>query len=105
MYAHDSNVAALIEFDGGLRVNYQSTWQGSWAAPGFEWRTDCADGIITQRDEFGALYYARRDEAALTGRCRCRRMNAGSAKRRRFSPPSSNMLSTAPRFSAAAAIT
>jgi len=66
MYAHDSNVAALIEFDGGLRVNYQGTWQGSWAAPGFEWRTDCADGIITQRDEFGALYYARRDEAELT---------------------------------------
>jgi len=66
MYAHDSNVSALIEFDGGLRVNYQGTWQGSWAAPGFEWRTDCADGIITQRDEFGALYYARRDEAELT---------------------------------------
>ena len=66
MYAGDSNVAALIEFEGGLRVNYQGTWQGSWAAPGFEWRTDCADGIITQRDEFGALYYARRDEAELT---------------------------------------
>lgn len=65
MYAGDSNVAALIEFDGGLRVNYQGTWQGSWAAPGFEWRTDCADGIITQRDEFGALHYARRDETAL----------------------------------------
>lgn len=65
MYAGDSNVSALIEFDGGLRVNYQGTWQGSWAAPGFEWRTDCADGIITQRDEFGALHFARRDEAEL----------------------------------------
>ncbi len=65
MYAGDSNVSALIEFDGGLRVNYQGTWQGSWAAPGFEWRTDCADGIIAQRDEFGALRFARRDEAEL----------------------------------------
>ncbi len=66
MYAGDSNVSALIEFDGGLRVNYQGTWQGSWAAPGFEWRSDCADGIIIQREEFGGLYYARRDDAALT---------------------------------------
>ena len=66
MYAHDSNVAALFEFDGGMRVNYQGTWQGSWAVPGFEWRTECADGIIMQRDEFGALFYARRDDAELT---------------------------------------
>lgn len=66
MYAHDSNVAALIEFEGGLRVNYQGTWQGNWAAPGFEWRTDCARGIITQREQFGKLYYARRDEGELT---------------------------------------
>ena len=66
MYAGDSNVAALIEFEGGLRVNYQGTWQGNWASPGFEWRSDCADGIITQRDEFGALYHARRNDTALT---------------------------------------
>ena len=65
MYAGDSNVSALIEFEGGLRVNYQGTWQGNWAAPGFEWRTECSNGIITQRDEFGALCYARRDEANL----------------------------------------
>ena len=66
MYAHDSNVAALIEFEGGLRVNYQGTWQGNWAAPGFEWRSDCTAGIITQREQFGELYYARRDDAELT---------------------------------------
>ncbi len=66
MYAHDSNVAALIEFDAGLRVNYQGAWQGNWTAPAFEWRTDCTAGIITQRQQFGALYYARRDDAALT---------------------------------------
>ncbi len=66
MYAHDSNVSALIEFDGGLRVNYQGNWQGNWAAPGFEWRSDCTDGIILQREQFGDLYYARRDERKLT---------------------------------------
>ncbi len=66
MYAGDSNVFALIDFDGGLRVNYQGTWQGNWAAPGFEWRTDCTGGIISQQDEFGALHYARRDDAELT---------------------------------------
>ncbi len=66
MYAHASNVAALIEFAGGLRVNYQGTWQGNWAVPGFEWRTDCSLGIITQREQFGALSYARRDDNALT---------------------------------------
>lgn len=66
MYADDSNVAALIEFDGGLRVNYQGTWQGNWAVPRFEWRADCADGIIIQREEFGGLHFARRDETELT---------------------------------------
>lgn len=66
MYAGDSNVSALIDFDGGLRVNYQGTWQGNWAAPGFEWRTDCTGGIISQQEEFGALHYARRDDAELT---------------------------------------
>ncbi len=66
LYRHDSNVAALIEFDGGLRVNYQGAWQGNWAAPGFEWRSDCTQGIISQREQFGALYYARRDDGELT---------------------------------------
>ncbi len=66
MYARDSNVSALIDFDGGLLVNYQGTWQGNWAAPGFEWRTDCTGGIISQQEEFGALYYAGRGDADLT---------------------------------------
>lgn len=66
MYKHESNVAALFEFDGGLRVNYQGTWQGNWAAPAFEWRTDCSEGIITQRGQFGRLSYARRADANLT---------------------------------------
>ncbi len=65
MYASDSNIAALIEFEGGLRVNYQGTWQGNWVVPGFEWRTDCSAGIIAQRAQFGSLGYARRDDKVL----------------------------------------
>ena len=66
MYAHESNVAALIEFDGGMVVNYHGAWQGNWAVPGFEWRSECSEGIITQREQFGELYYARRDDEKLT---------------------------------------
>ncbi len=66
MYAHESNVAALIEFDGGMVVNYHGIWQGNWAVPGFEWRSECSEGIITQREQFSELYYARRDDEKLT---------------------------------------
>lgn len=66
MYADDANVAALWTFEGGLLVNYHGTWQGNWNTPHFEWRTECTAGIISQREQFGALYYARRDDADLT---------------------------------------
>lgn len=66
MYAHDSNVAAIFTFDGGMVVNYQGTWQGHWSTPHFEWRTECTAGLISQRDQFGELYFARRDDAELT---------------------------------------
>ncbi len=66
MYADDTNVAAIIKFDGGMIVNYQGTWQGNWNTPHFEWRTECTDGIISQREQFGALHYAQRDDAQLT---------------------------------------
>lgn len=66
MYEDDTNVAAIIRFDGGMIVNYQGTWQGNWNTPHFEWRTECTQGIISQRDQFGALYYARRDDADLS---------------------------------------
>ena len=65
MYAHETNVAALFSFDGGLVANYQGTWQSGWATPGFEWRTDATEGVVTQFDQFGDLRYARRDEPAL----------------------------------------
>jgi len=66
MYDDDTNVSAIFQFDDGMTVNYQGTWQSNWAVPGFEWRTDCTDGIITQRDQFGDLYYAQRDDETLT---------------------------------------
>lgn len=66
MYASDANVAAIFTFEGGLIVNYQGTWQSGWAEPHFEWRTDCTNGVITQRHQFGELYYAEQAAAALT---------------------------------------
>ncbi|HYO89110.1 MAG TPA: Gfo/Idh/MocA family oxidoreductase [Candidatus Limnocylindrales bacterium] len=66
MYASDTNVAALFTFEGGLIVNYQGTWQSGWAEPAFEWRTDCTEGVLSQRHQFGDLFYARRFDAALT---------------------------------------
>ena len=65
MYESDANVAALITFDGGMIVNYQGTWQSNWAEPHFEWRTECDAGVITQRDQFGDLFFARRDNNTL----------------------------------------
>lgn len=66
MYADDTNVSALFTFESGLVANYHGLWQGGWQQPGFEWRTDCTDGILTQRDQFGQLAYARRADAHLT---------------------------------------
>ena len=66
MYDDDTNVSTIFQFDGGMTVNYQGTWQSNSAIPGFEWRTDCTEGIITQRDQFGDLFYAQRDDECLT---------------------------------------
>lgn len=66
MYDDDTNVSAIFQFDGGMTVNYQGTWQSAWAVPSFEWRTDCGKGVITQRDQFSDLYYAQRDDEELT---------------------------------------
>ena len=66
MYAHDANVSAIFEFENGLVANYQGTWQGNWDQLGFDWRTECRDGIVVQRHQFGDLAFARRKDAALT---------------------------------------
>lgn len=65
MYESDANVAAIITFDGGMIVNYQGTWQSGWAEPRFEWRTDCTNGVISQKDQFGDLYFAQQAEKSL----------------------------------------
>lgn len=66
MYEDDANVSALITFDNGIITEYQGTWQGNWSVPGFEWRHDCAAGVVIQKDQFGSLGFARRADALLT---------------------------------------
>jgi predicted dehydrogenase len=66
MYAHETNVSALFTFESGMSATYQGLWQSGWATSGFEWRTDCTLGVVTQFDQFGELAYARREQAELT---------------------------------------
>lgn len=66
MYKSDANVAALFLFENGLRVNYQGTWQSGWSEPQFEWRTDCSGGVISQRHQFGDLFFAHQPDTVLT---------------------------------------
>ncbi len=66
MYESDANVAALFTFSNGMTVNYQGTWQSGWSVPNFEWRTDCTNGVIVQKDQFGALHMATQPAAALS---------------------------------------
>jgi predicted dehydrogenase len=66
MYAHDANVSCLLTMSGGLEVNYLGTWTGGWNELKFQWRTDCADGVIVQRELFADLATARTGDAALT---------------------------------------
>jgi predicted dehydrogenase len=66
MYAHDANVACLIGFEGGLEVTYLGTWTGGWNELQFEWRTDCAQGVIIQRQLFSDLATARTGDNELT---------------------------------------
>lgn len=66
MYAHDSNVACLIGFEGGLEATYLGTWTGGWNELKFEWRTDCAGGVIIQRQLFSDLVTARMGDSQPT---------------------------------------
>ncbi|MFN8464183.1 MAG: Gfo/Idh/MocA family oxidoreductase [Caldilineaceae bacterium] len=65
MYAHDSNVNCLLGMAGGLEVNYLGTWTGGWNSLQFEWRTDCAGGVIVQRELFENLAWAKMGDAEL----------------------------------------
>jgi len=66
MYAHDSNVNCLLQLQEGVEVNYLGTWTGGWNELCFEWRTDCTDGVIVQRELFGGLAVAHTADKALT---------------------------------------
>ena len=66
MYAHDSNVHCLLTLEGGMEVNYLGTWTGGWDELQFEWRTDCADGVIMQRQLFADLAIAHTKDTILT---------------------------------------
>lgn len=66
MYRHDANVGCLLTLEGGMEVNYIGTWTGGWDALQFQWRTDCAGGVIVQRQLFKDLAYASMRDDALT---------------------------------------
>ncbi len=66
MYAHDANVNALLTFEGGVEVNYIGTWSSGWNGNDFDWRTDCADGVIIQRELFEDIARAKKEDEALT---------------------------------------
>jgi len=63
MYEDDTNVSAIFTFENGVIVTYQGTWQSGWQEPNFEWRTDCTEGVIFQKDQFSDLSYARLHDA------------------------------------------
>jgi predicted dehydrogenase len=66
MYAHDSNVACLISFEGGLEASYLGTWTGGWDTLRFSWRTDGEQGVLVQRELFSDLAIAATRDPALT---------------------------------------
>ncbi len=66
-YADDSCVAAVLEFEGGLIVNYLGTWTSGTNRFDFRWRTDFVDGAIIQGEQFGGLVASRRDPSLSFG--------------------------------------
>lgn len=66
LYRGDANVTAWIEMDGGLIVDYHGTWQSNHVVPTFEWRTEALHGVSFQRDPFGDLAFALRDQQVAT---------------------------------------
>ncbi len=66
MYAHDSNVSCLLTMRDGMEVNYLGTWTGGWQELKFEWRTDCEEGVIVQRQLFEDLAMAKQEDSELS---------------------------------------
>ena len=57
MYRSDATVAAWLEFDNGLELQYFGTWMGTNSRNEFQWRTDGSEGMLFQRDIFRGLEY------------------------------------------------
>jgi predicted dehydrogenase len=51
-YDDDCCVSALLQFRGGLHVNYMGTWTSGWNRFTFQWRTDCSGGVVIQNAQF-----------------------------------------------------
>ncbi|SVE32902.1 uncharacterized protein METZ01_LOCUS485756, partial [marine metagenome] len=65
MYKHHTNVFALFELKNGMKINYLGTWQGSYKKLNFEWRTECEDGVIIQKEQFSDLNYNKKNSSRL----------------------------------------
>jgi len=65
MYKHDTNVNAILELQNGIVVNYIGNWQSNCKSLNFEWRTDCAKGIIIQKKQFDDLNYRTINQSKL----------------------------------------
>jgi predicted dehydrogenase len=59
MYRDDATVAALLELEGDLLVDYFGTWSGQTKVNEFLWRTDCQNGALFQHEMFADLRIAR----------------------------------------------
>ncbi|HET7263854.1 MAG TPA: Gfo/Idh/MocA family oxidoreductase [bacterium] len=66
MYRHDATVSAVFEFAGGIFVTYIGTWSAQTKMTTFEWRTDCGNGALVQREMFADLHIARGRDAERT---------------------------------------
>lgn len=68
VYSSNSCVAALLNFEGGLMLNYLGTWTSGTNRFDFRWRTDMEQGVLIQAEQFGDVFAARRNaEHALKG--------------------------------------
>ncbi|MEM8665650.1 MAG: Gfo/Idh/MocA family oxidoreductase [Pseudomonadota bacterium] len=66
VYRGDANVTCQLTLEGGMEVVYTGTWTGGWNDLRFEWRTDCAEGVVIQRQLFSDLVVAGTEDAEPT---------------------------------------
>lgn len=55
-YNDDPCVAAMFEFESGMRLNYHGCWTTAWNVPDFFWRTDCSNGVLLQKELHSDLF-------------------------------------------------